>query len=68
MRFFLYSHKSTLNIFYYKNNNSIKYQKGSMNMSEDITMKANIKQNYQNKIYFMIYYIHSDKILKFKKR
>ena len=39
-----------------------------MNMSEDITMKANIKQNYQNKIYFMIYYIHSDKILKFKKR
>ena len=37
----------TLNSYYYKdtgNNNSI-YKQGSMNISEDITIKTNIKQN-----------------------
>jgi len=32
-----------------------------MNVSEDITIKTNVKQNYKK-------YIHSDKNFKFKKR
>ena len=36
----------TLNGYCYKNNNNNKYQQGSMEISEDITIKANIKQNY----------------------
>jgi len=36
---------TTLNSYYYKNNNNNKYQEGSVNISEDITIKTNIKQN-----------------------
>ena len=38
----------TLNSYYYKNNNNNKYKQGSMNISEDITIKTNIKQKYKN--------------------
>ena len=34
----------TLNSYYYKNNNNNKYKQSSMNISEDITIKTNIKQ------------------------
>ena len=37
---------TTLNSYYYKNNNNnYKYQQGSMNINEDITIKTNAKQN-----------------------
>jgi len=41
---------TTLNSYYYKNNHNNKYQQDSMNLSENITIKANIKQNYYNTI------------------
>ena len=37
---------ATLNSYYYENNNDNKCQQGSMNISIDITIKSNIKQNY----------------------
>ena len=37
---------ATLYSYYYENNNDNKCQQGSMNISTDITIKTNIKQNY----------------------
>ena len=37
---------TTLNSYYYKNNNNNKHKQGSI--SEDITIKTNIKQKYKN--------------------
>ena len=36
---------TTLHSYYYKNNNNNKYQQGSMNISEDITIKKSNKTN-----------------------
>ena len=37
---------TTLSSYYYKINKNNKYRQGNMNISVDITIKANIKQNY----------------------
>ena len=42
---------TTLNSYYYKNNNNNKHQQGSMNISEDITIK---KSNKTNKNIFLV--------------
>ena len=36
---------ATLNSYYYKNNNNNKYRQGSMNISEDVTIKRSNKTN-----------------------